>query len=72
MTELDRKALATVPLTAHEVQVIYQVASGPLPNHPSIAHVIRRLCTSHERLRRELQGAEDLLTDMEARKCPPN
>jgi hypothetical protein len=56
MTSLQRRALATVAMSAEEVSAIYIRAT---------AADTRRLAMSHERLRMELQGAEILLAEYE-------
>lgn len=72
MIPLDRAALASPPLTAAEVEAIYESMRAVPPaagrTHfetlvARFAGCVRRLCASHERLRRELVGAEELLTD---------
>jgi hypothetical protein len=59
MTTLERRALARVPLTKAEVEAIY--ADYPPLAGLKFVRVIRLLCESHERLRAELAGAEELI-----------
>lgn len=59
MTPLDRNALARVPLTRAEVEAIY--ADYPPLAGLKFVRIIRRLCESHERLRMELAGAEEII-----------
>jgi hypothetical protein len=56
MTDLQRKALASLPLPADEVETIHRYA-GQLNDR------LRRLCVSHERLRAEVLGATVLLAE---------
>lgn len=58
MTNLERKALARVPLTRGEVETAYLTSSQW--NYP-MSKIIADLCESHERLRMELAGAEELI-----------
>jgi len=64
VTPLDRKALASLPLTADEVAGIYAVYPPPIADTSRLVSVIRRLCESHERLRAELKGAEAMLAEI--------
>lgn len=58
MTDLTRRALATVPLSCETVEDFFDgSASG------STKECLRALCISHERLRSELQGAEILIAE---------
>lgn len=57
MTDLDRRALATVALAREKVEDFYANA------HDWGEAAINALCESHERLRMELQGAEALLAE---------
>jgi hypothetical protein len=65
MTDLERRALARLPLTPAEVQAID--ADNDPARYPSLKFVrtLRRLCESHERLRMELQGAESVIEDLQ-------
>ena len=58
MTILKQRALARLPLTEAEVEMIY---SGAICEDPS-----KDLCESHERLRAELEGLDILLAESEA------
>lgn len=62
MTNLQRNALARLPLTEAEVEACYH-----LKMHPAVHTfaAVRNLCESHERLRAELEGATLLLEDAE-------
>jgi hypothetical protein len=57
MTDLDRQALATTPLPKGAVAAIFGMTGIKDAGH---AHIIKKLCLSHERLRMELEGAEKL------------
>jgi len=57
MTDLQRRALARLPMTEAEVQYLYDL-------HRT-THV-RDLCESHERLRAECQGLQVLHDEMRA------
>lgn len=63
MTQLDRAALAAVPLTVAEVESIYGTYSPRIEAASRLIQAIRLLCVSHERLRRELQATTELLTN---------
>ncbi len=61
MTDLQRKALASLPLSAEEVQDHFDEAYTHVhPQFVPAARLVRALCVSHERLRAEVQGAEVL------------
>ncbi len=57
MTPLQREALVCTALTKETVEDIYGGASSDF--------TLRMMCTSHERLRAELEGAEIMLADAE-------
>ncbi len=62
MTRLTRNALARLPLTKEAVESFYDgTRSG------TAEECLHALCESHERLRAELQGAEAVWTDLEAK-----
>lgn len=65
MTELQRKALARLALTVEQVEAVYAEyrPTSPQGERLAIFLAIRMLCESHERLRMELQGAEELLNE---------
>lgn len=64
MTRLRRRALARLPLTETQVIAIYDTATaGAAVGNGNVT----ALCESHERLRAELQGAEVLIKDAEAK-----
>lgn len=65
MTDLDRAAVAATPLTVAEVEAIYALFTPPPADAGRIVSIVRRLCESHERLRRELQATAELLTNPE-------
>jgi hypothetical protein len=65
MTELQRKALASKPLLDVFVEDIYECA--PRMTRQKAIEELRRVCASHERLRRELAGAEMLLNEDDAK-----
>ncbi len=56
--ELNRRALANVPLTKETVQSFWDGTRSGTPEQCLLA-----LCISHERLRMELAGAEKLLAE---------
>ena len=56
MDELQRRALARLPMTEGDVKIMYAVGTPPM----------KSLCESHERLRAELEGTAALLRDAEA------
>ncbi len=60
MTPLERKALATPPMSKEAVEFFYDVLCR---SETETAARVRKLCLSHERLRMELEGAEVLLAD---------
>ena len=61
MTPLTRAALATVPLKPDVVQHLHDCA------HSIATSSVKALCVSHERLRMELEGAEKLLAEPDAK-----
>lgn len=65
MTELERRALARLPMTPEEVGRIYAEykPTSEAGWRLLIFRVVRDLCESHERLRAELEGAEQLLRE---------
>jgi hypothetical protein len=63
MTDLQRQALATVPLSAATVESFYDGSHSGTEKQ-----CLRALCKSHERLRAELEGAELLLKEDEERR----
>lgn len=58
MDELQRRALARLPLSAEEMRFVYVLARR--------SETWKALCESHERLRAELEGTTALLRDAEA------
>ncbi len=58
MTDLEKAALASLPLPKETVWKFYQ---GSYPG--TIMECVRVLCVSHERLRAELAGATILLEE---------
>ncbi len=62
MSDLTRRALGTVPLSVETVQSFWDGTRSGTPEQ-----CLRSLCISHERLRADLQGAEILLAENEAR-----
>jgi hypothetical protein len=62
MTPLTRSALATLPWSAEEVEKLYAIARARSLILPDL---VTRLCASHERLRIENQGLEQLLKEAE-------
>lgn len=65
MTQLQRRALARTGLDAADVHRIY-ADHIPTVDGQQLYQLICDLCESHERLRSELQGAEQLLAEAEA------
>lgn len=61
MTDLQRKALASLPMEPGRVETLYAGAFGGVAEK-----AIKNLCVSHERLRAELLGAETLLAETQA------
>ena len=61
MTNLERRAMARVPLTREEIEACYVPAHG-IAIVPSREDV-RRIRESHERLRMELEGATAMLAE---------
>lgn len=61
MDELQRRALARLPMTEGDVRITYAGEYSPWPRA-----VVQKLCESHERLRAELDGTTTLLRDAEA------
>lgn len=70
VTALDRAAVAATLLTADEVEAIYGTYSPRLVAASGLIQTIRRLCASHERLRRELKATEELLADATKTSAP--
>ncbi len=64
MTQLQRDALATTPMTAEAVHLLH---GGAADEATGVGRAIRRLCISHERLRAELDGLAALHADDERR-----
>ncbi len=62
MTPLERKALATLPMSKEAVEFFYDVLCK---SETETAVRVRKLCISHERLRAEVEGAEVLRGDAE-------
>lgn len=58
MDELQRRALARLPLSADEIRFTYTLARR--------SETWKTVCESHERLRAELDGTATLLRDAEA------
>lgn len=58
MTDLTRKAMATLPFPETDIEKLYLMASRVAMID---SEAVRNLCASHERLRRELGGAEMVL-----------
>lgn len=58
MTDLQRRALARLPLSASNVELLFDAARRPLDGKrtPELK-IICDLCESHERLRMELEGS---------------
>ena len=56
MTTLERLSLIRLPMTKEEVEKVYDLADG-VP--------VQRLCESHERQRSELEGAEQIIAELE-------
>lgn len=61
MTDLQRKALASLPMETNRVETLYAGVFGGVAEK-----AIKNLCVSHERLRAELLGAETLLANQQA------
>jgi hypothetical protein len=61
MNTITRKALASVALTEHMVCDIFD--SSTMMSREKLIEQLQRLCTSHERLRIELNGAEILIEE---------
>ena len=61
MTPLTRDALETEPMNAESVNVLFLIADDVA------AYEVEDLCVSHERLRMELEGAQKLLAESEAK-----
>lgn len=61
MTDLQRRALARLPLSAANVELLFDAARHPLDGErtPELK-IICDLCESHERLRMELEGSTAL------------
>ncbi len=63
--DLRKECLRHVPLTFETVEDIYKGRRDY--SESELAGVIRALCRSHERLRAELEGAEQLLRELDTR-----
>lgn len=65
MTKLQSRALARTPLAEEYVHRLYDeyAPTSAMGERLLIFKVIRDLCESHERLRAELQGAEEMLKE---------
>lgn len=61
MTELNRRALARLTMSAANVELLYDAACRRTVEDK----IIRDLCESHERLRLELAGCETMLRRLE-------
>lgn len=63
MTELQRRALARLPMSEAAVEAAYNRLYRPQDDPVPFLAGVRALCESHERLRSELQGLQVLYDD---------
>ena len=66
MTELQRRALARLPMSEAAVEAAYNRLYRPQDDPVPFLAGVRALCESHERLRAELVGLQVLHDEMRA------